>query len=138
MYEIALATLDAGPIYCVWSGRRLAAERLDIDHRLPWSAWACNDLWNLMPCDPRVNQTKKRERLPSAGLLRARAGPIQSWWQDAYVEASPVSAGQFYTEAKTSLPAPSSASVDVVGVFAGLQSRRFTIWTDTQVAKWEG
>ena len=39
----------ARPLHCVWSGRRLEAGTLDIDHCLPWSAWPCGDLWNLLP-----------------------------------------------------------------------------------------
>jgi tripartite-type tricarboxylate transporter receptor subunit TctC len=44
---------------------------LDIDHCLPWSAWPCGDLWNLLPASPRVNQHLKRD----LGLgRRARTG----------------------------------------------------------------
>ena len=31
-------------LHCVWSGRELTTGTLDIDHRLPWSAWPCGDL----------------------------------------------------------------------------------------------
>lgn len=52
----ALMLLDQRePLHCVWSGRRLEAGRLDIDHCLPWSAWSCGDLWNLLPAHPEVN-----------------------------------------------------------------------------------
>ena len=34
---------EAGkPVYCVWSGRRLA-EDVDIHHCFPFSAWQCGD-----------------------------------------------------------------------------------------------
>jgi HNH endonuclease len=46
---------------CVWSGRRLDARSLDIDHGLPWSAWPCSDLWNLLPAHRAVNQHQKNE-----------------------------------------------------------------------------
>ena len=97
---IALDRLESGGLRCVWTGRRLTAERLDIDHCLPWSAWPCNDLWNLMPCDRQVNQNSKREKLPSARLLIGRADAIQSWWQSGYVTLGPVSADRFYVEAR--------------------------------------
>ena len=37
-----------GNLYCVWSGRRLRQESLDVDHCFPWTVWPCGDLWNLM------------------------------------------------------------------------------------------
>lgn len=64
---IALQALAQGsPVHCVWTGRRLDATVLDIDHCLPWAAWPCGDLWNLLPAHRRVNQHQKRDRLPSA------------------------------------------------------------------------
>ena len=36
----ALALLEAGQVlHCVWSGKRLSADSLDVDHCLLWSAW---------------------------------------------------------------------------------------------------
>ncbi len=57
------------PVTCVWTGAQLRAEDLDIDHCLPWSAWPCGDLWNLLPARRRVNQHQKRDRLPSTLAL---------------------------------------------------------------------
>ncbi|WP_299651063.1 class I SAM-dependent methyltransferase [uncultured Jannaschia sp.] len=136
--EIVLSAFAAGPVHCVWSGRRLTPDRLDIDHCLPWSAWACNDLWNLMPCDARVNRSRKRDRLPSAGLLVARADAIQSWWQVGYVQPGTVSADRFYAEAATSLPLARADPPDIGEVFRGLQAKRLMIRTDTQIAEWKG
>ena len=82
----ALALLEAGQVlHCVWSGKRLSADSLDVDHCLPWSAWPCGDLWNLVPADRRVNQHGKRDCLPSADALRAATGPIEAWWSAAYL-----------------------------------------------------
>ena len=82
----ALALLEAGQVlHCVWSGKRLSAASLDVDHCLPWSAWPCGDLWNLVPADRRVNQHGKRDCLPSADALRAATGPIEAWWSAAYL-----------------------------------------------------
>ena len=67
----ALALLEAGQVlHCVWSGKRLSADSLDVDHCLPWSAWPCGDLWNLVPADRRVNQHGKRDCLPGRGASR--------------------------------------------------------------------
>jgi hypothetical protein len=54
---------------CIWTGQELPLTRLDIDHCLPWAAWPCSDLWNLGPCDRKVNQHQKRDRLPSAAIF---------------------------------------------------------------------
>lgn len=65
--DLALHRMDRGEAtHCVWSGKRLSPVNLDIDHCLPWSAWPCGDLWNLVPSDREVNQRGKRDRLPSA------------------------------------------------------------------------
>jgi hypothetical protein len=55
----ALRLLEVGPLHCVWSGRSLTPETLDIDHCFPWAAWPCDDLWNLMPAHRAVNQHQK-------------------------------------------------------------------------------
>lgn len=63
---------------CVWTGRRLGSA-FDVDHVLPFSLWRNNDLWNLLPADPRVNRDK-RDRLPTNSLLRRRRGAIMDYW----------------------------------------------------------
>jgi len=50
----ALKLLNAGELTCVWSGRPLRANTLDVDHCFPWSAWPCDHLWNLMPTHKEV------------------------------------------------------------------------------------
>src|SRR5690606_11628308 len=66
------------PVYCVWTGARLPFATLDIDHCLPWTAWPCGDLWNLMPARSSINRNAKRDRLPSAAALAAARERIQS------------------------------------------------------------
>ena len=68
------------PLVCVWSGAEIRPNGLDIDHALPWSAWPCNDLWNLMPASRRLNQHEKRDRLPSAAVLAKARSAIVDWW----------------------------------------------------------
>ena len=53
---------------CTWTGRPLR-DHLEVDHCLPFRAWPCNDLWNLVPSLPSVNGSKG-DRLPSARALR--------------------------------------------------------------------
>ncbi|WP_145144466.1 HNH endonuclease domain-containing protein [Roseomonas gilardii] len=138
--ERALRLIGAAEgLHCVWSGRRLDAASLDIDHCLPWSAWPCGDLWNLMPAHRQVNQREKRERLPADGRLRAAGGAIQEWWQRAYLaEGDLVLPRRFRDEAGASLtglageagePAPEA-------VFAALRVQRLRLRHDQQVPEW--
>lgn len=101
----ALALLDERGLYCVWTGRKLTADRLDIDHRLPWAAWPCEDLWNLMPSSPAVNQHGKRDKLPTSDLLERSEDRIMSLWDKAWV-ANLGTVERFMSEAWASLPVP--------------------------------
>ena len=138
--ERALRMIEAGGpgLHCVWSGRRLDAGSLDIDHCLPWSAWPCGDLWNLLPAHRAVNQREKRDRLPADGLLRAAGAPIQDWWRRAYLEeAGAVLPRRFADEACASLP---GLAGDIVPppeeVFAALRVQRLRLRYDQQVPEW--
>ncbi len=70
---------DAG-LVCVWSGKRLVSGRFDIDHVIPYSLWYNNDLWNLLPSDPAVNN-RKRDRLPTRRLWDSRRDTIIDCWR---------------------------------------------------------
>ncbi len=130
----ALALLEERELHCVWTGRKLTADRLDIDHCLPQAAWPCEDLWNLMPSSPAVNRHGKRDRLPSPDLLERCEDRILSWWERAWV-SNPGTAGRFTAEAKASLPVPTGRE-DLGAIFIGVQARRFAIRADQQVAEW--
>ena len=136
--ELALRRLFAGaPVHCVWTGEALTRETLDIDHCLPWSASACDDLWNLLPTSRRVNQKSKRGRLVSAPVLAAARPAILAWWRDAYL-AEPRLAVRFAEEARASLPlaAPEAPSPD--DVFAALEFRRLRLAQQTHLPEWQG
>lgn len=139
--EQALRLAQAGGVHCVWSGRLLSADRLDIDHCFPWSAWPCDDLWNLLPSDPRINREKKRDRLPGDGLLRAAQERIQDWWSRAYVASPNLLIGdRFHQEAVASLPGlaangPRQArSLDEV--FDGVMVQQLRLRHDQQIPLW--
>ena len=139
--ERALQLIAAGPgLHCVWSGRRLDAGTLDIDHCLPWSAWPCGDLWNLLPAHRAVNQREKRDRLPADGRLRAAGAAIQAWWHDAYLTGADdaVLPRRFANEARASLPglAEPSAILSPAEVFGALQVQRLRLRHDQQVPEW--
>jgi hypothetical protein len=137
--EIALAHLAAGrDVRCVWTGRLLGAESLDIDHCLPWSAWACNDLWNLLPTSRRINQSSKRDRIVAAPILAAAQPAITEWWESAYVRADPARRLRFVEEARTSLPVPKERDPALDEIFAALEFRRLRLRQEAQVPEWNG
>ncbi|WP_426959916.1 HNH endonuclease [Muricoccus radiodurans] len=135
----ALALMDGGAVvHCVWSGRRLTPETLDVDHCMPWSAWPCSDLWNLMPSHRRVNQHGKRDRLPSAEALQQAGPAIADWWSAAYLgpedRVLPV---RFASEARASLPG--LASSDTTGtreVHVAMALQRARLRQDQSVPEW--
>jgi SAM-dependent methyltransferase len=132
----AKRALDQGQqLRCVWTGARLGRGMLDIDHCLPWSAWPCGDLWNLLPASPRVNQHLKRERLPSASALAGARESIIAWWENAWV-SDPALRTRFEREAVAALPVTSGATTD--DVFAGVEWRRLRLRQDQQVQEWAG
>lgn len=131
----AIALMQSGSVYCVWSGRRLSETQLDIDHCLPWAAWPCEDLWNLLPANPSINRHGKRDRLPSAQMLERSAERIMDWWRRAWL-FQPGTAQRFRAEVRASLPLDQFAEDNLEPVFAGLQARRFVLRADQQVAEW--
>lgn len=138
--HIALARLASGhPVYCVWSGRRLTEQNLDIDHCIPWSAWPCSDLWNLLPSDRRVNQHQKRERLPSIATLHGAMDAMVSWWNDAYLQSSDIGLRRrFDTEAYASLPnlGRPTEPFDLEDVYAALRVLQVRLTHDQGFPEW--
>lgn len=134
--NIALAMIGTSdPVQCVWSGQRLRVDNLDIDHCLPWSAWACGDLWNLLPASRRINQHQKRDKLPSAFALSAAKPRVIEWWEGAW-ERQPHLVDRFRREASATLVVPSKAGL--TDIFEALEWRRLRLRQDTQVAEWAG
>jgi hypothetical protein len=76
MYNSLMSSF--GRLECVWSGEPLDAYALD--HAIPFSVWRNNDLWNLLPSHPSVNN-RKRDRIPPAELIENRKDRIQYYWQ---------------------------------------------------------
>ncbi len=76
------ASLEAeGSLECVWSGKEIRTmPRLEVDHAIPWALWYSNDLWNLLPADRTVNNTK-RDKLPSRTLVEASRSRILRNWE---------------------------------------------------------
>jgi SAM-dependent methyltransferase len=63
---------------CVWTDQPLRS-RFEVDHAIPFVLWKNNDLWNLLPALPTINN-QKRDRLPTQELLRSRKDCIVHYW----------------------------------------------------------
>lgn len=134
--EVALSRIEAGAaVTCVWSGRPLSPETLDVDHCLPWSAWACGDLWNLMPAHRTVNQRQKRDLLPSAATLAASRDAIIGWWEGSWRRDEAL-ALRFGREVGAALPVGPGSPSDQV--FEGLSWRRLRLQQDQRLPEWAG
>lgn len=114
---------------CVWSDRGLSAS-LAVDHIIPFSLWGSNDLWNLLPVDPRVNN-EKSDKLPASNLLQDRRESIVGAWrvlreavpipfdrQAAHMLGSPPGDGSAWEEA---LFGRMREAVEVTALQRGLQ-----------------
>lgn len=124
-----------GTLYCVWTGKRL--RKYEIDHCFPFSAWPCNDLWNLLPSNSQVNN-KKSDRLPSADALESSKPLLLDWWDQAYRQCDPLRA-TFEDEARSALPAtePSEDSLTLESVFDGLMFQQMVLKRDQQLREWQ-
>jgi hypothetical protein len=60
--------LDHKPLHCIYTGELLDPSRFALDHFLPWSFVAHNQLWNLVPVAPEANSAKG-DRIPSDKYL---------------------------------------------------------------------
>jgi hypothetical protein len=58
-----------GKVFCVWTGNKIT--RYDVDHMIPFAVWKNNDLWNLLPSKPSINN-QKRDKIPSPRLIEKR------------------------------------------------------------------
>jgi SAM-dependent methyltransferase len=132
----ALDMMEQGELLCVWSGTPLTTKVLDIDHCMPWSAWPCEDLWNLMPAHRRINQRDKRQRLPSAAAMLGARDRILTWWETAFTEADGEALRRrFFSEAAVSLTLPDQEP-DLDMVFDGAAHRRLFLRATHQVEEW--
>lgn len=125
------------PVRCVWTGLPLRGRAIEVDHCLPWSAWPCNDLWNLLPASREANRQKGGQVI--AGTALAAAKPrILEWWQQGYLAADAPTRARFAEEARSTLPLPPDSEPDLEEVFAALDFRRLRLRQETQLAEWTG
>lgn len=50
--------LQHQPINCIYSGQLLSLDKIALDHYLPWSFVAHDQIWNLIPVIPEANSSK--------------------------------------------------------------------------------
>jgi hypothetical protein len=138
--NLAQGRLDRGvPVECVWSGQGLRKTAMDIDHCLPWSAWPCGDLWNLLPAAPSINRNSKRELIVGAANLHEAKPRIMQWGQEAYLEGAHPLRLRFLEEARSTLPVAGEAeALNLEDLFAALDFRRLRLRQETQIAEWHG
>jgi hypothetical protein len=75
LYEQLLK--ESGNVYCVWSGKKIT--NYNIDHMIPFSIWRNNDLWNLLPAQPTINNQKK-DKIPSSLVIQQQKDLIFYYW----------------------------------------------------------
>lgn len=67
-------------LHCIWSGKPLKNGKFDVDHGIPFSVSRNNDLWNLLPADPKVNN-QKRDLIPSPIFIRECQERLVNNWE---------------------------------------------------------
>jgi hypothetical protein len=129
------------PIFCIWTDRKINFSELQVDHCFPFSAWPCDDLWNLFPTSRQANAAK-RDRLVSAELLERRRDRIVEWWHEAFLLSDDaMMRRRFRIEARTSLPlgeADEDAELDPTHVLEGMGLVRLRLARDQQIPEWNG
>ncbi|MCS5490636.1 HNH endonuclease domain-containing protein [Algoriphagus limi] len=68
---------EHGETACVWTGRM--TNRIEVDHIIPFAIWKNNDLWNLLPAVPSVNNSK-RDKIPTPRLIENQKDLILHYW----------------------------------------------------------
>ena len=123
-------------LYCVWTGKPLR-KAYDIDHCFPFTAWPCNDLWNLLPSNRQINSSKS-SKLPSLDALECARGRLLDWWDSAYVRDTRLKE-TFEDEARSALPATESSedSLSLESVFDGLMFQQMVLKRDQQLREWQ-
>lgn len=89
----------SGKQICVWSGKIIEDNKMDIDHILPYSVWGNNDFWNLLPSDRNLNQKQKKDKIPTSKLIEKQADVIINYWKIYDKELSTI----FQSQIKSSL-----------------------------------
>lgn len=60
-----------GSIHCIYTNKELHAGDYDLDHFIPWSFVAHDQIWNLMPSDSSINSSKSN-KLPDLDVYLSK------------------------------------------------------------------
>ncbi|BAS60327.1 hypothetical protein NIES2135_64460 (plasmid) [Leptolyngbya boryana NIES-2135] len=83
--KIDLLILEGHTFICPWTHREITpGVAYDLDHLMPVSIYPINELWNLVPADPKFNSHVKRDRLPTIERLQQ----AQPYFELAYSQYS--------------------------------------------------
>ena len=74
-------------LHCIYSGQIITATNLSLDHFLPWSFVAHDQIWNIIPTPKPVNSAKG-DRLPSLDLYFDSYAQMQYDGFSFYIERS--------------------------------------------------
>ncbi len=79
--QIDILLMEGTRFECPWSGYKIQkGSKYDLDHIIPVSLYPINEMWNLVPSNPRFNSHKKRDKLPSSEtLLTAKPRLIRTY-----------------------------------------------------------
>ena len=89
--EVDLLLLEGTEFICPWTEKRINRNiSYDLDHLLPVSVYPINELWNLVPADPKFNSHTKRDRLPTVERL-LQAKPYIELAYSRYIESGALS-----------------------------------------------
>ena len=68
--RIDILILEGKEFTCPWTEKTIKENvQYDLDHIVPISVYPVNELWNLVPSDPKFNSDKKRDRMPGKHVL---------------------------------------------------------------------
>jgi hypothetical protein len=69
--QVDLLLMEGKEFICPWTEKRIIPGiEYHLDHLVPVSVIPINELWNLLPADPKFNSHQKRDRLPSFTRLQ--------------------------------------------------------------------
>jgi hypothetical protein len=124
---------ESEPITCIWSGKKIAPNELNIDHMLPFAHTKNNHLWNLLPSSKTMN-SKKSDKIPSPSLLRKRKESILYYWHMLNTQFPK----RFKAELQISLTGFKTSIEDLEPVFETLiQHAKYQI-NEKRLPKWDG
>jgi hypothetical protein len=69
---------QTGNATCVWTGQK--STKIEVDHIIPFIIWKNNDLWNLLPANPKINNSK-RDKIPTPRLIESQKNMIFHYWE---------------------------------------------------------